>query len=50
MKITDSTKLTVYDLVYVYLARKIGCKLLTADTEVKNKCGSITEIIKFNEF
>ncbi|MEM4766275.1 MAG: type II toxin-antitoxin system VapC family toxin, partial [Nitrososphaerota archaeon] len=50
LKIAESTKLTVYDSVYVYLARKMGCKLLTADTEVKNKGGSITEIITFDEF
>jgi len=37
LKIAESTKLTVYDSVYVYLARKMDCKLLTADTKLRIK-------------
>ncbi|MEM3808255.1 MAG: type II toxin-antitoxin system VapC family toxin [Nitrososphaerota archaeon] len=50
LRIAESTKLTIYDSTYIYLARKIGCKLLTADIEVKNKGRPITEIITFNDF
>ncbi|MEM2238355.1 MAG: type II toxin-antitoxin system VapC family toxin [Candidatus Caldarchaeum sp.] len=48
LRIAESTKLTIYDAAYMYLAKRIGCKLLTVDTEIIEKGGSITEITTFD--
>ncbi|MEM4346497.1 MAG: type II toxin-antitoxin system VapC family toxin, partial [Candidatus Caldarchaeum sp.] len=49
LRIAESTKLTIYDAEYMYLAKRIGCKLLTVDTDIIDKGGSITEITTFDE-
>ncbi|MEM2865144.1 MAG: type II toxin-antitoxin system VapC family toxin [Candidatus Bathyarchaeia archaeon] len=45
LEIADTTKLTVYDSVYLHVSRRMGAKLVTADDELKRKGGGVTEIL-----
>jgi hypothetical protein len=39
-KIAAATKITTYDSAYIYVSKKVGAKLVTAVSELKQKGGS----------
>jgi len=49
LDIAALTKLTVYDVAYLHLSKKINGKLVTADSELKKKGESVTAVLLLNE-
>ncbi|MEM2028292.1 MAG: type II toxin-antitoxin system VapC family toxin [Candidatus Bathyarchaeia archaeon] len=45
LELAVTTKLTIYDSVYLHLTKKIGAQLITADSQLKQKGENVTEII-----
>ncbi|MBS7635628.1 type II toxin-antitoxin system VapC family toxin [Candidatus Bathyarchaeota archaeon] len=45
LRLAVATKLTIYDSAYLHLTKKIGAKLITADSQLKQKGENVAEII-----
>jgi len=49
LKTAIETNLTVYDAAYIYLSKKLDCKLVTADQDIKMKGKEAAEIIMLGD-
>ncbi|MBS7654137.1 MAG: type II toxin-antitoxin system VapC family toxin [Candidatus Bathyarchaeia archaeon] len=49
LRLAAATKLTIYDSAYLHLTKKIGAKLITADSQLKQKRENVAEIILLEE-
>jgi predicted nucleic acid-binding protein len=47
MRLAAQERHSIYDMVYVALARQLGCELITADRTLKNKLGSKFSFIRW---
>lgn len=45
LEVAAATKLTVYDSIYLHLAKRMGARLITADSHLKQRGEKVAEIV-----
>jgi len=50
LELAAATKLTIYDSVYLHLTRRLGARLITADSQLKQRGENVAEILLLKDF